>query len=159
MKKLFITAAISLAASGLFAQSTYKEDVDAIQAIFGKEKKELVASLITLTPEESSKFWPVYDQYEVERKQIGKERIDLINEVASAFKEMTPEKADAVTKKSMAISIKNDKLLEKYYNSMKKAVGAETAMEFYQAELYLLTEIKAALMEQIPLYSEVKRIR
>ena len=159
MKKFILAVCISVYCIGASAQSTFKEEVDAIQAVFGKEKKELIASLITLTPEEAAKFWPIYDQYEVERKQIGKERMDLIVQVADAFKSMTPEKADAVAKKSMDISKRSDKLLEKYYNSMKKAVGSETALEFYQAELHMLTEVRAAFMDEIPLYSEIKTLR
>jgi Spy/CpxP family protein refolding chaperone len=158
MKKLIIAAAITLSSTGLFAQSTFNEEVDAIQAIFGKEKKELIASLITLTPEEAAKFWPVYDQYEVERKKLGKERVELLKQVADAYQAMTPEKADAVAKRTTELTMKTDKLLEKYHASMKKAVGSETAFEFYQAELYLLTEIRAAIMEEIPLYSEIKKV-
>jgi Spy/CpxP family protein refolding chaperone len=158
MKKLFISAVFMLSATCLFAQSTFNEEVDAIQAIFGKEKKELIASLITLTPEESAKFWPVYDQYEVERKTLGKERVELMKQISDAYQAMTPEKADAVIKKNLEISMKSDKLLQKYHASVKKAVGSETAFEFYQAELYLLTEIRAAIMEEIPLYSEIKKL-
>jgi Spy/CpxP family protein refolding chaperone len=158
MKKFIIAICLTVFTAGVNAQSTLNEEVDAIQAVFGKEKKELIASLITLTPEESAKFWPIYDQYEVERKQLGKERVNLIVELADAYKTMTPEKADAVTQKAIDLGKRNDKLLEKYYNSMKKAVGSVNAMEFYQAELYFLTEMKAAFMDQIPLYSEVKTL-
>ena len=36
------------------------------------EKKKLVAELIKMTPEQTAKFWPVYDNYEAERKALGK---------------------------------------------------------------------------------------
>ena len=141
------------------AQSTEKEEVDAIQANFGMEKKKLIVELIKMTPEQSAKFWPIYDAYEVERKALGRERVEMIKGLADAYSDMTPVKADAVTMQTMAISNKTDKLMEKYYNSMKKSVGSEVGFEFYQAESYILTTVRASIMEQIPLFGHVKKAK
>ena len=161
MKKaiVLLTASFLITATNIFAQATYKEEVDAAQAIFGKAKKELVAELIKLTPDEAAKFWPVYDAYEAERKVLGQQRLELIMEVAEAYDNMTAEKADAITSKTMKLSKQNDKLLATYYKKVKKATNSNIAFEFYQEELYLLTEIRAELMSEIPLYSEIKPVK
>lgn len=158
MKKYFIALATLLFLSvNVQAQNTEKEDVDELQAIFGREKKELIADLIKVSPENATKFWSVYDKYEVERKALGRERISLIKNLSDAYENMTPAKADAVSEQAMKLSKDFDKLLDKYYTAMKKEVGAVTAFEFYQAESYILTEVRSTLMEGIPLYSKVKK--
>ncbi len=157
MKKIFL-ALLLFTAVGLsaIAQSTYKEEVDAYQAIFGKEKKELIRDLIKMTPEETEKFWPIYDAYEVERKELGRARMKLLEHLSDAYSNMTPEKADAVTIETIKLGEQNDKLLRSYYGKVKKVTGANIGFEFYQTELYLLTELRASLMETIPLYSVYK---
>ena len=137
-------------------QSSYAEEVDAIQAVFGKEKKQLVTDLIKLTPEEAEKFWPVYDSYEVERKKLGKQRIDMLESLADAYKEMTPAKADLVSKQTIKLAKETDELLEKYHAKVRSAVNGTVAFEFLQAEIYIVTAVRAALMDKIPMYSTIK---
>ena len=61
-----------------FAQSN-KEDVDMIQAMYGKSKKEIAADFISISNEAKSKvFWKQYDVYETERKALGQKRIALL---------------------------------------------------------------------------------
>jgi Spy/CpxP family protein refolding chaperone len=157
MKKIYsIIAALLISTLVVNAQDSNKEEVEMFQALFGKEKKELVKDLIKLNADQTTKFWPIYDKYEVERKELGKERIDLIKNLADAYGNMNAEKADAVVKQTISLRTKQEKVLNKYYKSMKSTVGPEKAFEFYQFESYLLTEVRSAIMEQIPLYSQFK---
>jgi hypothetical protein len=160
MNKNFILGlALSFLSMGAFAQSTYNEEVDALQAMYGMEKKAVIKELIELTPEEAAKFWPVYDAYEIERKQLGKERLKVLSDLADAYMNMTPEKADKVALETQRLSLASDKLLAKYYKKMKMATNSETALEFYQAEYYLLEEVRAEIVNDIPTYSELKLMR
>ena len=160
MKKTLVTLGMVVCfAAGVIAQSTEKEEIDAMQANFGIQKKELIVKLIKMTPEQSSKFWPLYDAYENERKALGKERVQMIKNLSDAYDHMTPEKADAVTMQSIGLSDKYNKLMEKYYKSIKKDVGPEIGFEFYQAETYILTATRAYIMDEIPLFSNVKKMK
>ncbi len=47
-----------------------------------------------------------------------------------------------------------EKSLQEYYQKIKSATNAVTAFEFYQAEVYILTQVRAYIMQQIPTYSE-----
>ena len=87
MKKLVFLAAICFAVS-VSAQSN-KEDIDLIQAAYGKEKKEIVAAFIEM--EDGAKkdaFWKLYDQYETERKRLGRKRIALLEKYAANYDSM-----------------------------------------------------------------------
>ena len=50
-------------------------------------------------------------------------------------------------------------MLEDYYKKIKSATNAVTAFEFYQAETYLLTQIRAHIMQQIPTYGELMNVK
>src|SRR5688500_20206939 len=87
MKKVNILTVLFLLSASLFAQSN-KEDIDLIQSIFGKEKKELVQLYMTIPEAQASKFWALYDLYEDERKKLGRERIKLIEDYATNYEKL-----------------------------------------------------------------------
>jgi hypothetical protein len=52
--------------------------------------------------------------------------------------------------------IDQEKSLQDYYKKIKTATNAVTAFEFYQAEVYMLTQLRAGIMQQIPTYGQLK---
>ena len=101
MKKLFVIAVSFLLSTSMFAQSN-KEDVDLIQSIFGKEKKELVQVYMTIPEAQSAKFWALYDTYETARKKLGQERIKLIEAYATNYETLDNKKATELVTKRLA---------------------------------------------------------
>ena len=49
-----------------------------MQAAFGMDKKAVVAEFVKPSPAEKDAFWKLYDEYEVKRKELGKQRIELL---------------------------------------------------------------------------------
>jgi hypothetical protein len=47
-----------------------------------------------------------------------------------------------------------DKLLDKYYKKIKKASVSKVAAQFFQLESYFLSEIRSAIMQEIPYIGE-----
>jgi hypothetical protein len=156
MKKIAIVFALTFLLNVSSKAQSYSEEVDAVQAIFGIEKREMIKSLIKMTPEESQAFWPVYEAYEAERKTLGKKRIELLAQTAEAYKNMTPEKAESLAAAAITQSADTEKLLSKYFAKMKKATNAVIGFEFYQAEVYLLNEVRSSIISEFPMYSEIK---
>jgi hypothetical protein len=154
MKKVFLllTAVFSTAA---FAQSTLKDDVDVVQSVYGKSKSELVSQYMALTGAQAADFTKIYDAYEVERKKLGQEKIQLINQYATDYAALTDEKADAIAKGALKNNAAYDKLYSSYYEKVKKAVGAINATKFIQLEIYLQTEIRSSLQNAIPFVGEL----
>ncbi len=68
---------------------------------------------------------------------------------------MTPMIADSLAGKYFANRLDQEKTLEVYYGKIKTATNAVVAFEFYQAEVYLLTMIRAQIMSQVPTYGQV----
>jgi len=69
---------------------------------------------------------------------------------------MTPVTADSLATQYFANRIEQEKNLEIYYKKIKAATNPVIAFEFYQAEVYLLTQIRASIMNQVPTYGQLQ---
>lgn len=154
MKKLLLLAFL-VPCLTLSAQSN-KEEIEMYQAIFGMEKKEITAKLVTLTEENSEKFWSIYDEYETERKAIGQKRIELLTKYAEIYADIDEENVTPLVKNAMTIRASADKLIKSYYSRIANEVSQVAAAQFYQLEHYFQSEINVAIYSNIPLVGELK---
>ncbi len=128
------------------------EEVDFVQSIFGMEKKAVVADFLKL--ESTDPFWSLYDEYELKRKELGKQRINLLTRYVDNYMSLGDEDYDDIIKNMISLRKSTDKLLDSYYAKAKKVSGSKTAAQFFQIEEYILIEIRAAIMEGIPYIGE-----
>jgi len=154
MKKIFFLAAIC--ASVIASAQSNKEDVDLIQAAYGKEKKAIVAEFIQLEGAKKDAFWKLYDQYETERKTLGKKRIALLENYAANYGSMSDAAISKNIKETAALGLKTDQLISTYQQRIEKAAGAKAAAQFFQLEVYLLSAIRTSILENIPFIGELK---
>ena len=154
IRRGMISVIVMLFTIGAFAQTS--SEVDLIQAAFGIEKMEIVNSFVKPSAEQKDAFLKVYNEYEVKRKELGKTRIDLLNQYAEQWENMTSEQADAWMKNVMSLTVKQDKLINTYYKKVKSVTDAKLATQFYQIEAYILTTIRYSILETIPFVGEKK---
>lgn len=156
MNKNKFYVVMAVIAAVVFGQTlqaqTASEETDFIQSIFGMEKKTIVAEFLEL--EETNPFWALYDEYETKRKELGKERIQILVGYAESYDELDDEKTDKIIASMISIRKSTDKLTDSYYKKIKKASGSKVAAQFFQLEAYFLSEIRAAIMEEIPFIGE-----
>jgi hypothetical protein len=136
------------------AQSN-KEDIDFIQSIYGKEKKEIVAGFIKIDDTKKDAFWKIYDEYETKRKELGKKRISLLEKYANSYIDMDDATASKITKETASLAAETDKLIATYSKKIEKAAGAKPAAQFYQLEAYFLSVIRVNIFESIPFIGEL----
>jgi len=153
MKKLLTLFAICI--SVLVSAQSNKEDVDFIQSIYGKEKKVIAADFIQLDDAKKDAFWMLYDEYETKRKELGKKRIALLEQYASEYNNMDDATTTKIIKDIAALGLQTDKLISTYHAKMQKAAGAKPAAQFFQLEVYFLSAIRVAIMENIPFIGEL----
>ncbi|QBN17684.1 hypothetical protein [Flavobacterium nackdongense] len=158
MKKVFLIVLVALT-TGAFAQSTTKEDLEVIQGIYGKSKKELAAAYMAIPDAQASAFWKVYDEFEVERKALGKVKVAIIEDYASNYANLTNESADKIAKAALKNNMDYEKLFGKFYDKYKKAVGALTAAKMIQFENYMQTAVQSEIQDSIPFIGEMEAIK
>jgi len=153
MKKMILIIAGFFAVMFTYAQSN-TEEIDLVQSIYGIEKKAIVEEFVQPVTTNRVQFWEVYDAYEVERKELGKERFKLLNEFVEKYENLNNEEADAWMKEVIRLGKSTDKLIDTYYTKMKKATSPIVAMRFYMLESYLLTAIRYEILDALPFPEE-----
>lgn len=141
-----------------FAQSN-KEDVEIIQNMFGKQKKELIQAYMTIPEDKKAGFWALYDQYETERKLLGKERIALVEAYANEYATLDDKKANDLMNRKLKWLGDYSKLQKKYFDSMTKMIGGLQASKLFQLEDYLENNVRLFIQENIPFIDELDKTK
>jgi hypothetical protein len=159
MKHLILFNFFGLILLSSFAQ-TNKEDIDLVQAIYGKEKKAIVYNFIVPTDDaKKTAFQGLYDAYETERKLLGQKRIALLEKYASVYGNMDDKATDDVMMQTMDLQKKVDGIITTYYDKIKKSVGLKEAGQFYQLESYLLSATRIYILGNIPFIGELEKVQ
>jgi hypothetical protein len=148
--KRFTLVFTALLFIGIANAQSNKEEIDLMQSVFGMEKKAMVADFLKLEGSKADAFWKLYDEYEVSRKELGVNRINMLEKYANNYTSMSPETADALLKEMMTNAAATDKLIVTYTNKVKKITDPITAFKFYHVENYILTSIRTKILEEIP---------
>ena len=155
MKKILLVLVGAFCAAHLYAQTSDAE-AEAVAGLFGDKKKEVVAKLVSVTAKDSVKFWSLYDEYLEKTTAVAISKIHLYEKTALAYSNMTPHMADSLARKYFANRKTQQKMLEEFYRKIKSATNAVTAFEFYQAEVYIVTQVRSPIMQERPVYADFK---
>jgi hypothetical protein len=164
MKKLFSTllgglllttvlAAQTPAPQGASADSheqNIKAYVEALRHDIRSSKAQIMGSVMQLDSDEATKFWPVYKQFEGELTKIGDQVASLVHDYVANYNKMTPTVADGLATKLLTLESQRNQLKRKYYEKMKSATDAITAMRFLQVENQLERLIDLQVASELP---------
>ncbi len=157
MKYLLSIITVTILSIGTLFSQTIEEEVEYYQNVFGMEKKALVMSFIRLEGKSKDAFWDVYDQYETERKTLGKNRIVLLTDYVENYDKLSDKKIDDLITRMMAQKTGTDKLIYEYYDKVKAAAGSKAAGQFIQIEIWVLAYIRASIFENVPFIGELDK--
>ena len=157
MRKFLLLVTFSFFELMCFAQTSDAE-AEAIVNLLGVQKKEAIAKLVQVPPKDSAAFWKLLTEYQKKSLPTNKARIHLYEKTAMSYRNMDAKTADSLAQQYFLNRMSQEKILEEYYAKIKSAVNAVTAFEFYQAELYILNQVRTHIMQQIPTYSEFKMV-
>jgi len=154
-KTTFLAAFLLCATFAAYSQTSDAE-AEAIINLLGVQKREAMAQLVSVSGKDSVAFWKLYDEYQKENKQIALARLSVYEKTAMSYGNMTAARADSLAMSYFKNRDRQEKSLEDYYKKIKTATNAVIGFEFYQAEVYMLTQVRAAIMHQIPTYGQLQ---
>lgn len=158
MKHVLLVFSFVMFAFAGIAQ-TNKDDLQILQATFGKEKAELVKAYMGIPTEQDAAFWSLYDQYEESRRAIGREKALLIEEYAKSYESLDDKKAAELMNKKLKITDDYTKMQKKYFDQFAKLIGGRQAAKFFQLEDYLENIIRLGIQESIPFIDELDKTK
>lgn len=146
LKYLIILFLIFVSAS--FAQDKYFEMV---RADFKADKVNYITEAMDLSDAESTKFWPIYREYDLKLSKIGDETYKLIKDYAQNYKNMDDKKAEEIISKLFDLKQRGLDLKKEYFGAMSKALSPVTAAKFIQIENEIDNFINVQINAQLPL--------
>jgi len=159
MKSPVLIVILLVTSFSSFAQQTLSDEIVLMQNMYGIEKRKLVNDYMQIPQQQATDFWSLYDKYEVDRRDLGKERVLLITQYADNYNSLTDEKADEIATGLLSNTLKFDKLQQTYYTRIKKSTSPITAAKFMQLEIYLQSQIRSEIQETIPFIGEIELLQ
>ena len=130
------------------------QEIEMLRKDLRSQKKQLIAANLTLTADEATKFWPVYDQYAAELAKIGDQKYALIKEYAQGFGSLTDEQALSLAKRSLALDEAVTGLRTKYLPIVNKVIPGKKAATFFQLDRRVGLLMDLQLASEIPLVQQ-----
>ena len=108
-----------------------------------QQRAQITGAVMQLTPEESKKFWPIYDEFLASLNKINDARIQNLKSYAANYGQITDEKTDDVMKQELSLRKQREDLLAQFYGRF-KPLGSETAARFLliESQLDLITDLQ-----------------
>lgn len=135
-------------------EKNVQEYIELLRRNVRQEKAEIMGAVMQLDPEDAAKFWPIYSEYDSELAKLNNVRVENIKEYARSYENMNDEKADELIQKALQYHKQRSELLAKYYERIKRSLGAIQAARFVQVENQLLLIIDLQINSALPIVEE-----
>jgi len=130
------------------------QDIQLLRQDIRAKKKQLIAANLNLTPDEATKFWPVYDQYTAELVKINDVKYAALKEYAEQWGTMANEQAISLINRSLGVDQSVAQLRIKYVPIFQKVIPGTKVATFFQLDRRLQMLIDMQLASQIPLVQD-----
>ena len=150
MKKTIIALIFVAFGTSLSAQNT-DDYMEVQRGVLKTEKKAIVADAMNFTEEESTVFWPLYNEYNEKMYTLNTKVYNLIKDYAENFETITDEKAIDLWNENMKVKAELAKLEKTYFKKFQKILPGKKVARYFQLESKIKTLIYAQLAVEIPL--------
>jgi Spy/CpxP family protein refolding chaperone len=130
------------------------QEIELMRKDIRSMRKQLIAANLTLTADQATKFWPVYDQYIAELVKVNNTKYQLLQEYFDSYGTLTAEQADSMTKRLLALDVSVAELRQKYQPTFRAVLPAKETATFFQLDRRIAMMIDLQLASQIPLVQE-----
>jgi len=102
-------------------------------------------------------FWPIFQEYDAELTKIGDGRVQLIMDYARNYENLSDDQADMLMTKAFELEGQRAVLKKKYFDQMKKAIGARQAAKFYLIENQIQHIVDLPISAELPTVKTVSK--
>ena len=130
MKKYLTLAILFLSASLSFAQpgnESRKEKIESLKIAF-------ITTELELTPEESEKFWPLYNEMELKLKKVRKERRQLGEDLKNKLDQLSDADIKSKVNSVLDKDIEESEIKKTYTQKFAEVIGYKKAVKLLSLE-------------------------
>lgn len=133
------------------ASTSIDEVLTAVRADLQNGRADVIAKNITLTSEQSAKFWPLFDAYQKEQNVIMDEQLQGIQKYIEEFDRLDDAGALALITAHFNRDERMNTLRRKWLGDFRKIVGTKTAVRVMQIDRRLSLAYQLRFAAKIPL--------
>ena len=152
-----LAAPFTLVAGGLKAPTLEESETIAVMqaadAQMGVGKRAFFAEQLALSPEQQSRFWPVYDAHQQALSKLNRRRLDNILVYARAWNtgHVDDRIASQIAKEAIDVEADEAKLLKKTFRQACAVLSTAQAARYLQLEAKVRAKIRYDETESVPL--------
>lgn len=134
------------------AAKAYQDAALELQRIDLRTKKRaLIEKAVSLTPEQSKSYWPIYDKYEAELIKVNDKRLALIKDYANHYESMTDEKAAELIIRATDFQDHRMALRRRYLTELRDILPPRIVARLMQLENQTDLLIDLQIASEVPL--------
>jgi hypothetical protein len=132
-------------------EANLKAYINMMRTDIKKDKVSILTELMALGPQQASRFWPVYNDYDNELTRLADERIAFIRMYAENYSTLTDEMATRIATGMMEIEGRRVALRQKYFPLVSEALTAKEAARWLQIEAQIEKLIDLQILASLPI--------
>jgi hypothetical protein len=115
------------------------------------KKMKLIGENLPLSDGEVEKFWPIYNHYMQEMKEIYDQKFELLRQYGQNWGTMTDQDALIYIRRWLEVDTKTQELRLKYVPLVSQVLPGKKAATFFQLDRKITNLIDVQLSASIPL--------
>lgn len=127
------------------------DEIAVLRSVAQTERQAIVARAMILTNQESTAFWPVYNEYRGEIAKVSDQLVKLITDYAAHRDTLTDAQAKSLINDHIRFEQDLLKVRKKYTARFGKVLPMTKVARFYQIENKLDLLQKLGIASQVPL--------
>ena len=145
------SASQSVSGPGAQSNSISDRDIEMLRSDLRAQRKQIMAQSMTLTADEATKFWPIFDQYRQAAIKANDERWAVIKDYATNYNTMTDAQAQDYMQRANAVDEQLLALRMRYIPMFEKVISAKKTALCYQIDRRIDLLINLQLSSVIPM--------
>ncbi len=148
---LFIVALATASAWAQAPAATAANDMQSLRSAVKADKRALVASTLELTPQEATKFWPIYDKYQRALNAANRQIALAVEDIVARDRPMSDQFAKQLAKEMMEADQNELKARQTMQKGVLKVLPPKKAARYLQLESKIRAFQDYDLASAIPL--------
>ena len=135
-------------------------DLEGLRAELRASRKQIMAQNLILSPDEATRFWPVYDQYQADLTKIKDDQYALIAEYANTYGSFDDAGAAGFIARWLDVDVRTTALRARYVPIIGGVLPGVKAATFFQIDRrvsMLIDQRIASLLPVLQFQTQVAR--
>jgi hypothetical protein len=128
--------------------------IQLLRADLQAQREQIIKEGMQLDEKQGAPFWPVYKEYAAAQKQLGDQKLAVIQDYARDFLTMNDAKANELAERVIALDDQRQALRKKYYGTMKKVLPAVLVVRFFQLDNQIQMLVDLQIASNLPIIEE-----